>query len=623
MTVNQPHGPAPVELDPVTKLPRPQPRGPRARRHPSAAAERRARGVRPPAARAEGRRGHRHHVPRRPPVAARDPGPHPRPAGGRAATSPGPTPELWSLEAWGGATYDVALRFLAEDPWERLASPAPGGAEHLPADAAARPQHRRLHAVPHRGHRRLRRGGRRRPASTCSGSSTRSTTSSRCGRRSRPCARPDTAVAEVALCYTGDLSDPGEKLYTLDYYLALAERIVDAGAHVLAIKDMAGLLRAPAARTLVTALRDRFDLPVHLHTHDTAGGQLATLLAAIDAGVDAVDAATASMAGTTSQPPLSALVAATDHSDRETGLSLAAVNALEPYWEADAPGLRAVRVRPALADRPGLPPRDPRRPAVQPAPAGDRARAGREVRADRGHVRRGQRHPRQRRQGDPVVQGRRRPGPAPGRGRRRPGRVRRGPGQVRHPRLGHRLPQRRARRPARRLAGAVPHQGARGPHLEGSRPSTSPTSRPTGCAPTAAQTLNRLLFPGPTKDFLEVREKYGDVSVLPTLDYLYGLRAGRGARGPARRGHDADLRAPGDRRARRARLPHRHGDPQRPAAPDQRPRRVGRRRGRRRREGRPVPAGPGRGAVPGRRDHRRRGGRPGRRPATPSPPSRR
>src|SRR5690242_5301277 len=143
-----------------------------------------------------------------------------------------------------------------------------------------------------------------------------------------------TAVAEVALCYTGDLSNPDERLYTLDYYLGLAERIVDAGAHVLAIKDMAGLLRAPAARTLVTALRQRFDLPVHLHTHDTPGGQLATLLAAIDAGVDAVDAANAAMAGTTSQPALSSLVASTDHSPRETGLSLDAVNSLEPYWEA-------------------------------------------------------------------------------------------------------------------------------------------------------------------------------------------------------------------------------------------------------------------------------------------------
>jgi pyruvate carboxylase len=97
---------------------------------------------------------------------------------------------------------------------------------------------------------------------------------------------------------------------------------------------MAGLLRAPAARTLVTALRDRFDLPVHLHTHDTPGGQLGTLLAAIGAGVDAVDVASAAMAGTTSQPPMSALVAATDHTDRATGLDLQAVCDLEPYWEA-------------------------------------------------------------------------------------------------------------------------------------------------------------------------------------------------------------------------------------------------------------------------------------------------
>ena len=114
---------------------------------------------------------------------------------------------------------------------------------------------------------------------------------------------------------------------------------------MLAIKDMAGLLRPPAARTLVTALRERFDLPVHLHTHDTAGGQLATLITAIEAGVDAVDGAVASMAGTTSQPSLSALVAATDHTERATGLSLQAVGDLEPYWEAVRKVYRAVRVR--------------------------------------------------------------------------------------------------------------------------------------------------------------------------------------------------------------------------------------------------------------------------------------
>lgn len=143
-----------------------------------------------------------------------------------------------------------------------------------------------------------------------------------------------TAVAEVALSYTGDLLDPNESLYTLDYYLKLAEQIVDAGAHVLAIKDMAGLLRAPAAAKLVTALRSNFDLPVHVHTHDTPGGQLATYLAAWQAGADAVDGASAAMAGTTSQPALSAIVAATAHTEHDTGLNLQNVCDLEPYWEA-------------------------------------------------------------------------------------------------------------------------------------------------------------------------------------------------------------------------------------------------------------------------------------------------
>jgi pyruvate carboxylase len=143
-----------------------------------------------------------------------------------------------------------------------------------------------------------------------------------------------SAVAEVAMSYTGDLSDPGETLYTLDYYLKLAEQIVDAGAHVLAIKDMAGLLRAPAATTLVSALRSRFDLPVHVHTHDTPGGQLATYTAAWQAGASAVDGAAAPLAGTTSQPALSSIVAAAAHTRYDTGLSLRAICDLEPYWEA-------------------------------------------------------------------------------------------------------------------------------------------------------------------------------------------------------------------------------------------------------------------------------------------------
>src|SRR5690606_933253 len=143
-----------------------------------------------------------------------------------------------------------------------------------------------------------------------------------------------TAIAEVAISYTGDLSDPAEDLYTLDYYLRLAEEIVEAGAHVLAIKDMAGLLRPPAAATLVSALRSRYDLPVHVHTHDTPGGQLATYWAAWQAGASAVDGATAPLAGFTSQPALSSIVAAAAHTEYDTGVSLSAVCELEPYWEA-------------------------------------------------------------------------------------------------------------------------------------------------------------------------------------------------------------------------------------------------------------------------------------------------
>jgi pyruvate carboxylase len=242
-------------------------------------------------------------------------------------------PQLLSLECWGGATYDVALRFLAEDPWERL--------------AALR------EAVPNVCLQMLLRGrntvGYTPYPTEVTDHFVQEATDTGIDifrifdalndiEQMRPAIdavhSTGSAVAEVALCYTADLSNPAEKLYTLDYYLRLAEQIVEAGAHVLAIKDMAGLLRAPAAAKLISALRKEFDLPVHLHTHDTPGGQLATYLAAIQSGVDAVDGASASMAGTTSQPALSSIVAATDHTDRATGLDLHAVCELEPYWEA-------------------------------------------------------------------------------------------------------------------------------------------------------------------------------------------------------------------------------------------------------------------------------------------------
>ena len=243
------------------------------------------------------------------------------------------TPELLSVEAWGGATYDVALRFLGEDPWQRLT-----------ALRAAMPNIciqmllRGRNTVGYTPY----------PTEVTQAFVTEAAASGvdifrifdalNDVEQMKPAIEAvlatGTAVAEVALCYSGNLLDPAEDLYTLDYYLSLADEIVAAGAHILAIKDMAGLLRPAAAHKLVTALRERFELPVHLHTHDTAGGQLATLMAAIEAGVDAVDVASAPMAGTTSQPSASALIAALADTERDSGISLEAITALEPYWEA-------------------------------------------------------------------------------------------------------------------------------------------------------------------------------------------------------------------------------------------------------------------------------------------------
>ncbi len=243
------------------------------------------------------------------------------------------TPELLSVEAWGGATYDVALRFLGEDPWERLASLR----EALP-NIAIQMLLRGRNTVGYTPYPTEVTDAFVREAAQTGVDIFRIFDALNDVSQMRPAIdsvlETGTAVAEVAVCYTGDLLDPAEDLYTLDYYLRLAESIVASGAHILAVKDMAGLLRPAAAEKLVAAFRERFDLPVHVHTHDTAGGQLATLLAASRAGADAVDVASAPMAGTTSQPSASALVAALAHTDRDTGISLKAVSDLEPYWEA-------------------------------------------------------------------------------------------------------------------------------------------------------------------------------------------------------------------------------------------------------------------------------------------------
>ncbi|SDQ39536.1 pyruvate carboxylase [Quadrisphaera sp. DSM 44207] len=332
VTVNKPHGEAPTALAPATKLPdvdleAPAPAGSRQRLAdlgPEAFAAALREQVPVAVTETTFRDAHQSLLATR--VRTRDllaVAPH------LART----VPQLLSVECWGGATYDVALRFLGEDPWERLAALR----EAMP-NLALQMLLRGRNTVGYTPY-----PTRVTSAFVAEAAATgvdvfRIFDALNDVEQMRPAIdavrETGTALAEVALCYTGDLSDPGEALYTLDYYLRLAEQITAAGAHVIAIKDMAGLLRPPAARRLVAALRERFEAPVHLHTHDTAGGQMATLMAAVDAGVDAVDVASAPMAGTTSQPPASALVAALRHTERDTGLDLRAVMDLEPYWEA-------------------------------------------------------------------------------------------------------------------------------------------------------------------------------------------------------------------------------------------------------------------------------------------------
>jgi pyruvate carboxylase len=147
--------------------------------------------------------------------------------------------------------------------------------------------------------------------------------------------RSDTsAICEAAICYTGDILDPARTKYSLDYYVRLAKELVRMGTHILAVKDMAGLCRPYAAYALVKALRDEVGVPIHFHTHDTSGISGASVLRAVDAGADIVDAAVASMAGMTSQPPLDSLVAALEHTERDTGLDRAALDVLSRYWDS-------------------------------------------------------------------------------------------------------------------------------------------------------------------------------------------------------------------------------------------------------------------------------------------------
>jgi pyruvate carboxylase len=240
-------------------------------------------------------------------------------------------PELFSLEMWGGATFDTAMRFLNEDPWERL---------------------RQLRArVPNICFQMLFRGANavgytNYPDNVVAGFVKHAAASGMDIFRvfdslnylpnlrvAMESVQDTHGICEAALCYTGDILDESRDKFGLKYYVKLAKELEKMGAHFLAIKDMAGLCRPYAAHKLVKTLKEEIGLPVHFHTHDTSGIASASILRAADAGVDVVDLALASMSGSTSQPNLNSVVAALEHTPRATGLDLPALNEFSDTWE--------------------------------------------------------------------------------------------------------------------------------------------------------------------------------------------------------------------------------------------------------------------------------------------------
>ncbi|WP_370310930.1 pyruvate carboxylase [Salipiger bermudensis] len=241
-------------------------------------------------------------------------------------------PQLFSMECWGGATFDVAYRFLQECPWQRL------------RDLRAR--------MPNLLTQMLLRGANGvgytnypdnvvqffvKQAAETGVDVFRVFDSLNWVENMRvamDAVLESGKILEGTVCYTGDMLDPDRSKYDLKYYVSMAKELRDAGAHVLGLKDMAGLLKANAAYTLVKTLKEEVGLPVHFHTHDTSGAAIATIMEASRAGVDCVDAAMDALSGNTSQPTLGSVVEALRFTERDTGLDMAAIRAISNYWEA-------------------------------------------------------------------------------------------------------------------------------------------------------------------------------------------------------------------------------------------------------------------------------------------------
>ena len=239
---------------------------------------------------------------------------------------------VFSMEVWGGATFDVAMRFLKEDPWQRLAKLRKAMPNTLlqmllrgsnAVGYKAYPDNLVIRFIEEAAETgidvfRIFDSLNWVENMTTSISAVRNNTNS---------------LAEASLCYSGDITDPTKTKFTLDYYLDMAKRLEDAGAHIIAIKDMAGLLKPLAAEILVSRLKETVSTPIHLHTHDTSSIQAATYLRAIEAGVDVVDVALGALSGLTSQPNFNSVVAMMQGHKRENKMDLHSLNSFSNYWE--------------------------------------------------------------------------------------------------------------------------------------------------------------------------------------------------------------------------------------------------------------------------------------------------
>ncbi|WP_347550512.1 pyruvate carboxylase [Pseudalkalibacillus hwajinpoensis] len=240
-------------------------------------------------------------------------------------------PELFSMEMWGGATFDVSLRFLKEDPWDRLIKLR----KQVP-NVMFQMLLRASNAVGYKNY----------PDNLIREFVEKSADAGidvfrifdslnwvEGMTKAIDAVRETGKVAEASICYTGDITDSSKIKYDLSYYQRLAKELELAGAHILGIKDMAGLLKPQAAYELVSALKQTVSIPIHLHTHDTSGNGIYTYAKAIEAGVDIVDVAVSSMAGLTSQPSANSLYYAMDGSDRQPDINIKALEELSHYWE--------------------------------------------------------------------------------------------------------------------------------------------------------------------------------------------------------------------------------------------------------------------------------------------------